>query len=103
MNLDTVKSINDIPIRLTDERWYEHILVEHPEMSGHFETILSTIENPKFVLRGHKGTKIAVVNVGRIKWLHVLYRELNRTDGFIISAYIKSGYNENLIIWQSDN
>ncbi len=34
MNLDIVKSVNGVPIRLTFERWYEHILVRHPFMSG---------------------------------------------------------------------
>jgi len=102
MILDIVKSINGVPIRLTDERW-EHILEEHPGMSGYYERILSAIENPMFVLRAHRGSKNAVVNFGRKKWLHVLYREINHRDGFIISAYFKSDYDENLVIWQSEN
>jgi len=101
MILDIVKSINGVPIRLTDERW-EHILDEHPFMSGFYENILSTIENPTFILRGHRGSKIAVNDYGRKRWLHVIYRESNLNDGFIISAYFKSDYNENLVIWQSD-
>ncbi len=103
MNLDIVKSIDGVPIRLTDERWYEHIVENHPEMSGHYQTVLSAVENPTFVLRGRKGSKIAVVNISRIKWLHVVYREIKRADGFIISAHFERGYDENLIIWQSNN
>lgn len=102
MILDIVESVKGVPIRLTDERW-EHILDGHPFLSGYYDKILSTIENPKFILRGHHRSKIAVNNYGRKRWLHVVYREISRDDGFIISAYIKSGYNENSIIWQSDN
>lgn len=101
MILDIVESINGVPIRLTDERW-EHILDEHPFLSGYYDRILSTMENPGFILRGHRGSKAAVNNYGRKRWLHVIYREISRDDGFIISTYFKIDYNENLIIWQSD-
>ncbi|MDQ3636198.1 MAG: hypothetical protein ACR2MD_17725 [Aridibacter sp.] len=102
MNLDIVKSVNDVPIRLTDERWFEHILSEHPYMSRFYEDVLGTIENPEFVLRGYQGSKMAVKNVGRKQWLHVIYREINKNDGFIISAYLKPGLDRNKIIWQLD-
>jgi len=102
MILDIVESIDGVPIRLTAERW-EHILEEHPEMSGFYERILTAIENPTFVLRAHRGSKSAVVNFGRKRWLHVVYREINARDDFIISAYFKFDYDENLVIWQSDN
>ncbi len=65
MNLDVVKSINGIPIRLTFERWFEHIVERHPYMKGYYDDVLMTIEKPEFILRGHKGSKIAVCNVGR--------------------------------------
>ncbi len=100
MILDIVESIDGVPIRLTDERW-EHILFKHPLLSGYYQRILQTIENPTFILRGNNRSKIAVNNYGRKLWLHVVYREVSRDDGFIISAYIKKDYNENTIIWQS--
>lgn len=100
MILDIVESIGGVPIRLTDERW-EHILEELPFMSGFYQRILSTIENPLFILRGHRGSKIAVNNFGRKRWLHVVYREIGQHDDFIISAYFKKDYNENSVIWQS--
>jgi hypothetical protein len=103
MILDTVKSINDVLIRLTDERWYEHILVDHPYMSGYYQAVLDAIYYPEFILRGQKGAKIAILNVGRDRWLRVLYREINKNDGFIITAYIADEFDENLIIWKRDN
>lgn len=103
MMMDIVESVNGVPIRLMEERWYEHILENHPELSGHYENVLLAIESPTFVLRGRAGSKIAVINIGRRKWLHVVYREISRRDGFIISAHFEHEYDENLIIWQSDN
>ncbi len=102
MILDIVKSKDNVPIRLTDERWYEHILSEHPYMNRFYNDVLETIENPEIILRGYRGSKVALLNVGRRQWLHVIYREISQDDGFIISAYIKSKFNKNTIIWQSD-
>ena len=56
MILDIVKSIDDVPIRLTDERW-EHILDEHSNMSGFYEQILSAVSYPEFITRGQRGVK----------------------------------------------
>ena len=100
MILDIVESVDGVPIRLTDERWFNHILDEHPEMSGHYENVLGTIENPLFILQGKRGSKIAVENFGRHRWLHVAYREISQADGFIISAFFVRVYEEDKIIWQ---
>jgi hypothetical protein len=100
MNLDIVESVDGVSIRLTDERW-EHIC-EHANMSGHYENVLDTIQHPEFILQGQRGGKIAVLNLGRRKWLHVIYRELNEEDGFIISAFIDDEYDKDLIIWRRD-
>ncbi|CAN5198786.1 hypothetical protein BH20ACI1_BH20ACI1_25330 [soil metagenome] len=101
MNLDIVKSVNNVPIRLTFERWFEHIVERHSYMKGYYDDVLEAVENPEFILRGHKGSKIAVRSVGRRQWLHVIYREINQEDGFIIASFIDESYNKNLIIWQS--
>ncbi len=98
MILDIVKSINDVPIRLTDERW-DHILDGHPYMSGFYEDVPNAISYPEFIIRGNKGVKIAVVNLGRRRWLHVFYRELNQSDGFIISALIDEYVEKSKILW----
>lgn len=99
MILAIVKSINDVPIRLTDERWYEHIVFNRPYLSGYLQPVIDAVENPQFILRDHNKSKVAVINLGRKKWLHVVYRELSKTDGFIITATIETDYNGNLVIW----
>lgn len=91
-----------MPIRLTDERWFEHILAEHPYMNRFYEEMLRTIENPEFILRGYRGSKMAVKNFGQKQWLHVIYREISQNDGFIISAYTKPFLDRKKIIWQLD-
>ena len=105
MIIDTVESINGYPIRLTEERWH-HIVTKRPFMSGYMNAVLDAVENPEFVLRGNRGAKIAVLNLGRNQWLQVMYKELKvkgERDGFIISAYIESSFNRKQIIWKRDN
>jgi hypothetical protein len=103
MILETVYSINGVPIRLTDERWYDHILEDHPEMSPYMDDVLATVEDPEYILRGHGGAQIAVIALGRVAYLHVMYRELKGgTDGFIITAFIKRKLDKTLIVWRRD-
>lgn len=49
-----VYSINEVPIRLTDERW-EHIVSNKPYMVSYYEKVLEAIENPTWVLSGYAG------------------------------------------------
>lgn len=100
MNLATVRSVNGVPIRLTEERW-EHIN-ETRDMRAYFDDVLDAIESPEFILRGYKGAMIAVVPFGRSGFLHVLYREVGRRDGFIITAYFKRDYDKRSLLWQAD-
>ena len=36
-------------IKLTDECWYNHILVEHPEMNDLLDDVKNTIESPDYI------------------------------------------------------
>ena len=101
MILDVVYSINNVPIRLTDERW-EHIVDARLFMSSYYELILDAIENPRYILQGHNKSKIAVVQVGR-EWLHVVYVEKSKDDGFILTAFTDDAIDRDLIIWNSEN
>lgn len=99
--LDVVKSVRSVPVRMTDERW-EHIVEEHPNLYSYYGEILAAVESPEYILRGHgKGGRVGVRPVGR-RFLHVPYKEIGRTDGFIITAYLADEVNENLIIWRAD-
>jgi hypothetical protein len=102
MILGIADSVNGVPIRLTDERW-EHILDRKPNMASFIETILDAIEDPEYILRGHKGRLIAVTHLGGRSYLNVVYRELSQTDGFIITARIEPELHRSKIIWRRDN
>lgn len=97
--MDTL-SKNNIPIRLTDERW-EHIISQHAEMSDYRSQILDAIHQPDRILQGNDGELLAVVEIEPQKWLIVVYREFD-TDGFIITAFFtrrKSSIERKTILW----
>jgi hypothetical protein len=91
-------SVNGVPIRLTEERW-EHIVSNKPYMESYLERMLDAIEKPTCVLRGYAGSLVAILSVGRQRYLHVVYKEVSREDGFIITAFIAQKYNRKLIVW----
>jgi hypothetical protein len=62
--MDIAYSVNNVPIRLTDERW-THIVNHHDEMAGYEEDVLSVIEEPDLVLKGDRGSLRAVKGYGR--------------------------------------
>ena len=94
--------MNGVPIRLTEERWL-HIVENHNDLAGHYDDVLDIIENPDSVLRGYKGALIAIKAIAKRRYLAVVYKELKRNDGFILSAYITSKIMKKLIIWQKSS
>ncbi len=97
--MDAVFSSNGVPIRLTEERWF-HIVENHDDLAGHYDDVLDTVESPDFILRGFGGALIAVKVVARRKYLAVIYKELGRSDGFIITAYFTSRISRRSILWR---
>ena len=57
--MDSAISKSGVPIRLTEERWY-HIVENHDDLAGYYDEVLLTVENPDFVMRGHRGALVAV-------------------------------------------
>ena len=87
--MDIAISINRIPIRMTNERWY-HITTGHPEMAVYYDEILETIEHPEFVYLGSNEEYLAVRNLRNetTKFIVVIYKEVGKSDGFIITSFI---------------
>ncbi len=85
--MDVVRSKNDVPIRLTEERWF-HITEEHSEMAGYYFEVLETVEEPEAIYEGTTGECIAVKEIEKGKYIMVVYRELNKEDGFVITAFL---------------
>jgi len=67
---------------------------------SYFHEVLDTIEKPYLVVRGNKGTLKATKNIGRGKWLVVIYKELSKHDGFVITAYFLNTKPKGKVIWQ---
>jgi hypothetical protein len=85
--MDVIRSKNDVPIRLTQERWF-HITEEHSEMAGYYFEVLEAVEEPEAIYEGKTGECIAVREVEKGKYIVVIYRELSKEDGFIITAFL---------------
>src|SRR5947207_1494070 len=101
MIIAQVNSIDGVPIRLTEERW-EHIITQHPYMTAYYERMLDAVEDPEYILRGHRGALVAVETLGRRKYLLVFCRELSSSDGFIITAFIQPRRQRGRIVWRRD-
>jgi hypothetical protein len=97
--MDIAFSHNEVPIRLTEERWF-HIVENHDDLAGHYDNVLNTVEDPDFILRGTGGALIAVKGVARKRYLAVIYKEVSRKDGFVITAYFTSQISRRSILWR---
>jgi len=97
--LDIAYSVNGVPIRLTYERWF-HITENHDDLASYYFQVLEAIEKPEFIVRGNRGTLKATKNIGKNKWLVVVYREISKKDGFIITAYFLDERAKGDVIWQ---
>ena len=81
------KSVNGVTIRLPDERWV-HITEEHAEMAGYLYDTLETVQEPLAIFEGNSGELIAAREVESGKYIVAVYRELDRDDGFVITAFL---------------
>lgn len=97
--MNTVRSVGGVPIRLTYERWY-HIVENHDELASLFHEVLDTIESPDLVVGGNKGTLKAARNIGKRKWITVVYREASRKDGFVITAFLLEARPKGEMTWR---
>lgn len=97
--MDIARSVNNVPIRLTDERW-AHIVNNHDDLAGYEDDVLDVIEDPDLVLKGDRGSLRAVKGYGRKRYLVVTYREISRTDGFVITAYFVPKIDRKKVVWR---
>mgnify|MGYP001582338020 CR=1 FL=1 len=86
--LKAAKSKNGESIRLSDARW-THIVEHHDDLPGYRDQVLSVIEEPDVIVRGKSGELLALKARGDLT-LVAVYREISRTDGFIITAFLTS-------------
>ena len=94
-------SKNNVPIRLTEERWF-HIVENHDDMAGYYDWVLDGIENPDYIIKGYRNALIALKKVKKGKFLAVVYKEIGVKDGFVLTAYFtrKIKLHKEVILWQ---
>ena len=97
--MDVAHSVNCVPIRMSYERWY-HIVENHDDLASAFHEVLDTVERPDLITRGSHGALKAARNMGRKKWMVVVYRELSKRDGFVITAYLLSKRPKGELVWR---
>ena len=85
--MDIARSKNNVPIRLTAERWV-HITEEHSELAGYYFTLLETLEDPEAIYEGTSGEYLAVKEIEEGKYLVIVYKEVSKEDGFVITAFL---------------
>lgn len=71
-------------------------------MAGYYDEILCIVEEPDYVIKGHGGAFIALKQVEKNKFLAIVYKEISKMDGFIVTAYFTSKINieREVIMWQ---
>ena len=85
-----VDSVNNIPVRLTDERWM-HIVENHNDLAGYYDKVLEAVANPKWIFQGYHDELWAILKINENKVLLVVYKEIkSENDGFIITAFFTS-------------
>lgn len=93
-----VTSMNNVPIRLTEERWL-HIIEYHRELEPFQpEILLATVDpdelyfSPPQLKPNFAAVKVFIrlVKFGLAKNLVVHYREVSQSNGFILTALMMS-------------
>jgi len=59
---ETARSKNDVPIRLTDERWI-HLTEGHPEMAGYYSEVLEAVQDPYAIYEGSSEELLAIMKM----------------------------------------
>lgn len=62
--MDIAYSVNDVPIRLTYERWV-HITENHDDLASYYFQVLEAVEQPDFIAIGNKGSLKAAKKYGK--------------------------------------
>ena len=66
------------------------------------DDVLNAIEDPDYMIEGYAKAFIALKKITKTKFLAVVYREVSKEDGFVITAYFTSKLNleKEVILWE---
>lgn len=95
-------------IRLTDECWYNHILIEHPEMKGREHDVKRAIKKPNYIYESkrRRSTHLYFSEVGRSlagkEYVLVVVAIRHRAKkGYIQTAFLVEGLSKGgKLLWK---
>lgn len=87
--MNTVTSKNGVSIRLTAERWL-HIIENHDDLAGYYDDVLAAVEEPDYITKGYRDALVALKEIEKGRFVAVIYKEVGKEDGFIVTAYFAS-------------
>ena len=72
------------------------------DMAGYYDEVLNAVEEPDYIIKGYKDALIVLKRSTKNKFLSVVYKEISKQDGFIITAYFTTKVNleRETIIWE---
>jgi len=91
-------SVNGVPIRLTAERWM-HVIEARDELAGRLPDVLGAVEAPDWITKGYRDALVAWKGFGRRRYLAVVYKEIGKRDGFIVTAFVASKPKRRDRVW----
>jgi hypothetical protein len=95
-------------VQLTDECWYNHIVVEHPEMIGRMDDVRRAIEMPDYIYESkHKpSSHLYFLEVGRSSFgteyvLGVAAIRQRTSKGYVQTAFLVDGLSKGgKLLWK---
>lgn len=63
-------------------------------MAGYLYDVLETVQEPLAVFEGNNNELLAAREIEPGKYIIAVYRELNKDDGFIITAFLTRRWNQ---------
>lgn len=91
----TVSAINGVTVELTQEKFNNHIVINHPEMQGHEKDIEQTVINPTIVFKAktfpekrlHFIRKTNKKEVSQYNNVIVEYNDNNKKDAHVTTSF----------------
>ena len=64
--------------------------------------MLSAIEVPDYIIQGYRDALVALKMIGKKKFMAVIYKEIGKKDGFVITAFLTSKVRieKEVVLWQ---
>lgn len=97
-----------IIIHCTNETWEEHVLVNHPDMTGKENEVIEALRNPFMIFADAEKPKerniYYLLRTSMVKYIRVVVRLIGEKSGEMVTAYqADSGKENEKMIWPSSD